>query len=394
MNLTHSASSIYTFQFGLLCLSSLLFFSSFNMIIPELPAYLDRMGGGEYKGFIIALFTLAAGLSRPFSGKLADTVGRIPIMIFGAVVCFVCGFVYPVAQTVGAFLLLRFFHGLSTGFKPTATSAYVADTVPATRRGEAMGILGLFGSLGIAIGPAIGSAIAQAYSFNSMFYASSGIAILSVLILIRIRETLPQPKRFRFSLLKLSPHEILEPRVLAPCIAMLLTTFSFGVVLTLIPDLSDSLGIQNRGLFFLYFTGASVAVRFFAGKASDRWGRLIVLKVATATTVVGMLLLAFAHSVSIFIAGGIVFGLAAGMNTPTLFAWTIDLSLDQYRGRAMATMYISLEAGIGLGALLSGWIYSNDTANFVYAYGLGALLAFIALLYLQFGAKQLISKIA
>ena len=58
--------SIYTFQFFLLCLSSFLFFSSFNMIISELPAYLDSLGGGEYKGLIIALFTLAAGLSRPF----------------------------------------------------------------------------------------------------------------------------------------------------------------------------------------------------------------------------------------------------------------------------------------------------------------------------------------
>ena len=131
--------SVYTWQFLLLCLSSFLFFSSFNMIIPELPAYLDRLGGGQYKGLIIALFTLTAGLSRPFSGKLTDTVGRIPVMIFGAVVCFVCGFIYPLATSVAAFLVLRFFHGLSTGFKPTGTSAYVADVVPATRRGRGDG---------------------------------------------------------------------------------------------------------------------------------------------------------------------------------------------------------------------------------------------------------------
>ena len=384
--------SIYTFQFFLLCLSSFLFFSSFNMIIPELPAYLDRMGGGDYKGFIIALFTLTAGLSRPFSGKLADTIGRIPVMIFGAVVCFICGFIYPVATTVAAFLALRFFHGLSTGFKPTGTSAYVADVVPATRRGEAMGILGLCGSLGIAAGPAIGSTIANYYSFTGMFYASSGAAILSIVILAGMKETLEDRQRFSFSLLKLSPREILEPRVVAPCIALVLTTFSFGVVLTITPDLSDSLGIANRGLFFAYFTGASVAVRVFAGKASDKYGRLAVLKVATLVMAIGMLMLSFAESVPAFIGGGVVFGLGAGMSTPTVFAWTIDLSRERYRGRAMATMYISLEAGIGLGALLSGWIYSNDASRFVYAYGLGALLAFVALVYLQIGAKQLVPK--
>jgi MFS family permease len=74
---------IFTLQFVLLCLSGFLFFGSFNMIVPELPSYLDSMGGGDYKGLIIALFTVTAGLSRPFSGKLADKVGRIPVMVVG-----------------------------------------------------------------------------------------------------------------------------------------------------------------------------------------------------------------------------------------------------------------------------------------------------------------------
>ena len=74
---------VFGLQFWLLCLSSFLFFSSFNMIIPELPDYLTSLGGEEYKGLIISMFTLSAGLSRPFSGKLADTIGRIPVMVFG-----------------------------------------------------------------------------------------------------------------------------------------------------------------------------------------------------------------------------------------------------------------------------------------------------------------------
>ncbi len=79
-----SKESIYTLHFILLCLSNALFSASFNMMIPELPAYLTRMGGADYKGYIIGLFTLMAGLSRPFSGKLTDTIGRAPVMIFGS----------------------------------------------------------------------------------------------------------------------------------------------------------------------------------------------------------------------------------------------------------------------------------------------------------------------
>ena len=74
---------LYTPQFILLCFSYFFFAASFTMIIPELPAYLTSLGGEDYKGLIIGLFTLTAGISRPFSGKLTDTIGRVPVMIIG-----------------------------------------------------------------------------------------------------------------------------------------------------------------------------------------------------------------------------------------------------------------------------------------------------------------------
>ena len=97
------SDSIFSLQFWLLCLSSLVFFCSFNMLIPELPDYLTSLGGEEYKGLIISLFTLTAGLSRPFSGRLTDRIGRVPVMAFGSLVCFVCGFFYPIVTTVYPF---------------------------------------------------------------------------------------------------------------------------------------------------------------------------------------------------------------------------------------------------------------------------------------------------
>src|SRR5688500_11015406 len=96
--------SIFTLKFILLCMSSFLFSSSFNMLIPELPAYLSSMGGGAYKGYIIALFTLTAGISRPFSGRLSDTIGRVPVMAVGSLVCVVCGLLYPLLTTIAGFL--------------------------------------------------------------------------------------------------------------------------------------------------------------------------------------------------------------------------------------------------------------------------------------------------
>lgn len=380
--------SVYTLQFILLCLSTFLFFSSFNMIIPELPNYLQSLGGGEYIGLIIGLFTLTAGISRPFSGKLTDTIGRIPVMIFGAAVCFIMGFMYPLVNTVMALLAIRLMHGFSTGFTPTGTSAYVADVVPSTKRGEAMGMIGLCSSLGMACGPAIGSTLANSFSIDITFYASSVAAILSILILAGMKETLENKKTFRPSLLKLKRKEIIEPAVLAPCIVLLFTTFSYGAVLTLTPEISDSLGLENRGIFFLFFTLASVAVRFFGGKASDRFGRVPVLKLGAAVLVVSMAMIGFATNIFMFLLGGVLFGLSTGVSSPTVFAWTVDLSHENHRGKGLATMYISLEGGIGFGAIISGWIYGNNPANFPYAFGIAGFLALAALIYLVSGIHK------
>jgi MFS family permease len=381
-----TANQAYNRGFWFMCVSSFLFFASFNLLLPELPDHLTRLGGGEYKGFIIALFTLTAAISRPFSGKLADTVGRIPVMVFGSLVCFVCGFFYPWALTVSGFLVLRLLHGFSTGFKPTGTTAYVADIVPVARRGEAMGILGMTGALGMAFGPLFGSWVAETFSLNAMFYCSSGAALLSLLMQGTLTETLPiaQRRPFSFSLLKLKWVEVLEPRVLAPALVTALCLFPYGAVLTVIPDQSRLLGLAGptKGLFYACYTAASLAVRLLAGKASDTHGRVPVLRWSAGLLALGLALLVWAPSVPWFLAAALVFGMGTGLNSPTLYAWTIDLSHPEHRGRGVATMYIALEIGIGLGALLAGWIYANLASRLPYVHGLSLLCVLAAIGYL------------
>ncbi len=359
-----------------------MFFMSFNMVIPELPDYLTSLGGEDYKGLFISLFTLAAGLSRPFSGKIADQVGRIPVMIFGSVVCVVCGLLYPILTSVAGFLLLRFFHGFSTGFKPTGTTAFVADLVPFNIRGEALGYLGFFATLGTALGNAVGSPIASAYSYNGLFYISSLTALLSVVVLIGMKETLAERQKFSYRHLTLKRNEIFEPKVWPAFIVMALSYFSFGMILTIIPDFSSYLGFANKGMFFTCFTLSSLLIRIVAGKASDKYGRVIVLKITYFLMTAAMIFLGLVNSRSEFIIAALFFGIPSGMNYPTIFAWTIDLSDEKYRGKAMATVYIALELGIGIGAVISAWIYNNDDTRFLYTFWTGAVTAFLSFIYL------------
>jgi MFS family permease len=354
------------------------------MLIPELPFYLSSLGGAEYKGLIIALFTLTAGISRPFSGKLTDTIGRVPVMAIGSLVCFVCGFLYPLLASVSGFLWLRLFHGFSTGFKPTATAAYIADVIPQSRWGEAMGIHGICFSTGMAIGPAIGSWITGHYSIDVLFYCSSLFALLSIGILFNLKETLTERQRFHPAQLKIRTSELIDRGALPAAIVTFLGYISYGAVLTLIPDWSQHLGVRNKGMFFVVFTLSSLLVRFVAGRASDRHGRVVVLKIATVLLVLSLAGMGAATSPAWLLSAAFLYGLSTGLFSPASSAWTADLSHPEHRGRAMATMYIALEAGIGLGALLAGSFFADHIERMPALFYGTAAISVSAWIYLYF----------
>jgi MFS family permease len=380
-------TTIYTLQFGLVCLSSFLFSASFNMLIPELPAYLTGLGGEEYKGLIIALFTVTAAISRPFSGKLSDTIGRVPVMAVGSLVCFLCGFLYPILTSIAGFLFLRLIHGFSTGFKPTATAAYVADLVPSGKWGEAMGVHGVCFSTGLAIGPAIGSAITTNFSINMLFYCSSLFALLSIVILSNMKETLVNKQRFKANHLKIKKEDIIEWQVIPAALITLLSYISYGVILTVISDWSNHLGTSNKGLFFMVFTLSSLLIRFVAGKVSDRYGRTRILKISLVILLISLMGIALASSSLMLMCASAVYGVASGMLSPSVTAWTIDLSKPGQRGKAVATMYIFMEIGIGAGALLAGSMFISDVTTIPHIFYICAGITFVALLYMWFVYK-------
>jgi len=103
---------------------------------------------------------------------------------------------------------------------------------------------------------------------------------------------------------------------------------------------------------------------------------------SSITMVIAMALLSFAHSITMVIVSASILGFSVGMNGPTIMAWTVNLCKVANRGRAVASVYIALELGIGSGAIISGWIYQNRLENLVYAFMIPAVMALISMLLL------------
>lgn len=372
----------YGKNFWITCWSMFLFMTSFNLMIPELNDFLSNLGGSTLKGLNFTMFTLASALARPFSGRLSDVIGRKPVMYIGILVCVITSVLYPISSTVFFFLGLRFFHGFSAGFFPTGSTALLTDYLPANKRGIGMGIWGTFTSLGIGVGQGLGSPLTEAIGLTNMFYISSILAIISLLLAYSIEESLPHKQPFKFKHLLLPKTDIVEWKVLPSAIVMFLTSFCSGIIFVLTPDLSKFVGSTNKGSFFIYYVICTIAVRIFFGSLSDKIGREKTMAIGVTILIISMFIIGYANNQFIYSIGSIIFGFATGISSPTLFAWTADLSPAHRRGIGSGTMFVALELGIMTGSLVTLITYDSTIHTVLPTFLIGCFSAFIAWVYL------------
>lgn len=379
----------YSKNFWILCLSMFLFMTSFNLILPELNDFISNLGGADKKGFIFTCFAFTALISRPFSGKLADTIGRKKVMYIGIAFALISSLSYPLSHSVFFFLALRFLHGIGAGFNPTGATALVTDILPLSHRGRGMGIWGTFISLGIGVGQSLGSPIAENFGVNNLFLVSAAFSVFSSILLFFVKETLPPTSRqkFSFKLLKIGWNEIVEPSVWPCAFVIFLSAVSSGIIFTITPDISEYLGISNKGWFFLFYTLSTIVVRLFSGGLSDRIGRRKTLVFGMGLLVISVMMIAFAKTWEVYTASAIMFGLATGISSPTIFSWTADLSHPERRGIGSGTMFIALESGFIVGSASTFFTYDSTWTTVPIAFGFGALLALFALFYLLWHLK-------
>jgi len=364
------------------------FMASFNLIIPELNDFITNLGGIGQKGLIITLFTISSGIARPFSGKLADRIGRKKVMIVGMIVTAFVSLLYPLSFSVFFFLLLRFMHGFSAGFFPTGATALLTDILPVNKRGAGMGVWGTFISLGIGAGQGLGSLISKEIGIDNLFMIASGTAVVSGILITSIKETLEVRERFHPSFLKIKMKDVLEPSVLPCAIVMFLSATCSGIVFVLTPDISNFLNIENKGHFFIFYVITTIFVRLAFSGTSDKIGRRKMLLIAMSFLFVSMLLIGFSDDYLSYTLSSVVFGIATGISSPTIFSWTADLSHKDRRGVGSGTMFVALEAGIMFGSLTTLLTYDNTLGSIPIAFCIGSVMALLAVVYLIWHLKN------
>ena len=144
-------------------------------VTPFLSLYIDTLGKFSHRqlnlwsGLVFSVVYVIAALISPLWGKLADKKGRRLMILraaLGMATVFTC---MGLVQNVWQLLFLRGMQGVFAGFISNSNALVAAET-PKDKSGRAMGIMSSATTGGQLLGPFIGGALAQIFSYRVTFF--------------------------------------------------------------------------------------------------------------------------------------------------------------------------------------------------------------------------------
>ncbi|MFC7343082.1 MFS transporter [Saccharopolyspora griseoalba] len=146
----------------------------------------------------VALSVFAAGNAGVLllSGRVADKVGRKPMVLSGLLVAGLATAAMGMTTSVLAFLVLSAIAGMGAGVLNPAQNAAVADVIGSKRRGGP--VLATFqqaADFGQIVGPLAAGALADAASFQAAFAVTGSAMLLGLLAWLGAPETRPKSNR-------------------------------------------------------------------------------------------------------------------------------------------------------------------------------------------------------
>jgi MFS family permease len=149
-----------------------------TMVIPiqsELPELLHTSGSNA--GWVITSTLLAAAISMPVAGRLADLYGKQRVLVVNAALLVVGSLVVAMTSSLMPVLVGRALQGFAMGFIPVGISL-MREFTPPHMTGTAIASMSATLGVGGAIGLPLAAWIADGHDWHLMFWVSAGLALL------------------------------------------------------------------------------------------------------------------------------------------------------------------------------------------------------------------------
>jgi multidrug resistance protein len=352
----------------LICLALVQFTNvmDFMIMMPLSPIFTIEFGISQAQfGFLVASYTISAGIVSLCSAFFVDRFDRRKVMLFSyaffVLGTFACGF----SPTYEILLVARILTGMFGGVLSAVLLSIVGDVVPYERRASAMGTVMTGFAAASIFGVPVGSYVASHFNWHVPFFA---IGFMGILVLAGITMLIPSMTGHIAEAKKRNPFrnmlEIISSsnRLRALLLMTLLMLGHFSIIAILPNYMVFNVGITKEQVSLIYLAGGlcSVVILRVVGKLSDRYGSFKVF----ATLSVLALIPIFAVTnlpkegiaVVLFVTAFIfIFGGSRGVPCNTLITATAE---PHQRGGFLSLNAATQQLAAGLATFLGGMLVS------------------------------------
>ena len=167
---------------------------STDMFLPAIPS-LVHLWSQPLAIINLALisFFVMYGISLLFYGPLADRFGRRPPLMAGMAVYAAGSICCGLAGSAETLIASRIIQGLGAAAGPTLALAVTKDLYTRDERENILATLGAILALAPMLAPIIGGLIMSRLTWPWIFFTQGAIGIMTLLLILRMPETLPEP---------------------------------------------------------------------------------------------------------------------------------------------------------------------------------------------------------
>jgi MFS transporter, FSR family, fosmidomycin resistance protein len=244
-------------------------------------------------GLLVSAFAIMSGFSQILGGWLGDKVKRWKMVAIGLMGIGLTSMAIGFSSTYLLLLIVLFIMGIFAG-------AYHPSAVPALssffedKRGKALGLHMIGGSIGFGLGPFLGTAIATAFNWHTafIFMAIPSLAA-SAFVFLWLKNQGPLAREVKKVNRDKAAADGEKRASLAPTVKSLAlimglivaAVFTSGSLLAFVPlYLVDYFGFTNNGaaIWLGVIRAIGIAGSLLGGWLSDRWGvkKTVILTIA------------------------------------------------------------------------------------------------------------------
>lgn len=343
------------------------FCSFINLYSPQaiLPLLSAEFGVGAAEiSSLMTAGTLAIALAAPFTGTVADTIGRKRIIVAAMLVLAVPTIMIALSATLAEMIVWRFVQGLVLPPIFAVAIAYIGEEWPREEATAAAGVYTSGASLGGFSGRFVTGFIADGFGWPAAYYVLAGIAFAGGLLVLIL---LPREKKFvRSDGLVASGRQMLahfrNPQLVATYAVGFGVLFNFIATFTYVSfHLAAApyfLSASALGaIFIVYLVGSAAAP--WAGWAVARFGRRRFVIAVIAVWLGGIALTLTAPLAAIIV--GLTLCAACGLICQAVSTGYVTITAQAGRSSAVGLYVTSFYVGGSFGAALGGvaWIFGQ-----------------------------------